>query len=617
MHGMLFTNIQLDDFQPTLARFIERLDIEGAEEREWIMMGVINITAILEYGRATSVLRKVGMVGAREGSGPQIAAAMRVMAKKAAAGVPGSNPFADERMDIDGETQRAAELADDGKQTTESSAIPASEGPVELSPAFKFAAQLTFTMLSHVLHKPTRKASQYASSTLNPYITVILTFLATVLKHKPALEVLERSIPWEELSEFFKTIPRKIMMDQGLMDAPGKPSTRMPGGDRERWPVLTSQCTPPLAEDWCIRGMEWVGRKVFERGYWKGGEERKVELEILDMMEQGEASDGMIESDDDDDHRRRKVSASSDLVRRWIRIARSAVLLSGEIDGLSWKDGTREWAIDGALAEKTMRWREEDRLERENEERRRMGRRWTDDMEVDDEEEVVSEEDSEDNEDDSEEIKLLKARRRHLKSLLHSSRQVQEDSRPSRSGRRVKDTQPLLNIVPGYSVLVLDTNILLSSLSIISSLIETLRWTVVVPLPVIMELDGIRSNASQLGEAAQAAMDYITSHIRSHSLSLKVQTSKGNYLATLNVRSERVDFDSNSPTADKSMDDLILKAAIWHDDHWVDRSGFLKGKPASESERQKAVKVVLLSLDRNRTSLSYLILCSLLIISSF
>jgi hypothetical protein len=30
LHGMLFTNIQLDDFQPTLARFIERLEIEGA-----------------------------------------------------------------------------------------------------------------------------------------------------------------------------------------------------------------------------------------------------------------------------------------------------------------------------------------------------------------------------------------------------------------------------------------------------------------------------------------------------------------------------------------------------------------------------------------------------------
>ena len=32
LHGMLFTNSQLDDSQPTLARFIERLEIEGAKE---------------------------------------------------------------------------------------------------------------------------------------------------------------------------------------------------------------------------------------------------------------------------------------------------------------------------------------------------------------------------------------------------------------------------------------------------------------------------------------------------------------------------------------------------------------------------------------------------------
>ncbi|KAG2028897.1 hypothetical protein BDR03DRAFT_1057708, partial [Suillus americanus] len=51
LHGMLFTNIQLDDFPPTLARFLERIEIEGAEEREWIMMAVVNIGAVFEYGR--------------------------------------------------------------------------------------------------------------------------------------------------------------------------------------------------------------------------------------------------------------------------------------------------------------------------------------------------------------------------------------------------------------------------------------------------------------------------------------------------------------------------------------------------------------------------------------
>ena len=58
--------------------------------------------------------------------------------------------------------------------------------------------------------------------------------------------------------------------------------------------------------------------------------------------------------------------------------------------------------------------------------------------------------------------------------------------------------------MPGYTVLVVDTNILLSSLAEFSALVESKRWTVVVPLPVIMELDSQSSNMTALGEAATA-----------------------------------------------------------------------------------------------------------------
>ena len=84
-------------------------------------------------------------------------------------------------------------------------------------------------------------------------------------------------------------------------------------------------------------------------------------------------------------------------------------------------------------------------------------------------------------------------------------------------------------------MLVVDTNILLSSLSEFSSLVESGRWSVVVPLPVIMELDSQSSNVSQLGDAATAALRYITSHIKSHAILLKVLTLRGNYLSNLNV----------------------------------------------------------------------------------
>lgn len=173
-------------------------------------------------------------------------------------------------------------------------------------------------------------------------------------------------------------------------------------------------------------------------------------------------------------------------------------------------------------------------------------------------------------------------------------------SRRPRTSRRAHDNYPELHIAQGYSVLVIDTNILLSFLPTVASLVESLVWTIVIPLPVVMELDGLVNNPSELGQAAQSAMKYITSHLRSHSISLKVQTSKGNYLPTLNVRTEEVDFAPGN--FERSMDDLILKAAIWQDEHWMDRSALLG---SSSQDTNGAVKVVLLSLDRNCMSFDF------------
>ncbi|KIM63531.1 hypothetical protein SCLCIDRAFT_117305, partial [Scleroderma citrinum Foug A] len=72
---------------------------------------------------------------------------------------------------------------------------------------FKFAMQLTFSMLLFVLCHPTHKASQFLKLSLNPYLIVVLTFLVTMTKHTETLSVLEHSMPWEDLAQFFSTIP--------------------------------------------------------------------------------------------------------------------------------------------------------------------------------------------------------------------------------------------------------------------------------------------------------------------------------------------------------------------------------------------------------------------------
>ncbi|KAJ4488214.1 hypothetical protein J3R30DRAFT_3654517 [Lentinula aciculospora] len=529
LHGMLFTNIQLDDFKPTFSRFMERLKLEGAEEREWMMMAIINIGSLLEYGKVDGVLKRAGVLGTIS-SAPTVS---RIAKKEAQRD--------DDKMDVD----------DDSKFRPDASPRLSEVDPSldEQSTAFKLAVELTFTMLKFVLLHPIRKPSPFARSELNPYLTVLLTFLSIMLKHQRTKEILERSLPWDELVGLFAMAPRNVMATIG---------------SGERWALLAT--APPLPEDWCLRGMEWVGRRIYPRGYWKGFEDCKAEIEILGEAERVDLTDGHIEDDNEN------CSETTDLEqtkKRWIRIVRCAVDIAAVVDGFKWIEGTREWKVEGALSDKVRLWKEESRIEREEEERRMMRSSWVDDsMDVD-----------EDNE-----------RRRYLRNLLQS------DAVPCRlphSSRKERSTHPVLPIVAGYTVLVIDTNILLSSLPMLASLVESIRWSVIIPLPVIMELDGLKSNSSpQLSGAARAALDYITSHIRSHSLSLKIQTSKGNYLSNLNVRTEEVDFAS-----DRTMDDLILKAAIWHDEHWSDRSVLLQAKAPDPSINP--VKVVLVSLDRN------------------
>jgi len=61
--GMLFTNIQLDDFSATLMRLLERLDIEEPKGQEWTMMAAVNIGVLLEHGQPQGVLRCTGALG--------------------------------------------------------------------------------------------------------------------------------------------------------------------------------------------------------------------------------------------------------------------------------------------------------------------------------------------------------------------------------------------------------------------------------------------------------------------------------------------------------------------------------------------------------------------------
>lgn len=368
---MLFTNIQLDDFSATLARLLERLRIDEPEGREWAMMAVVNIGAHLDYGRPRGFLRRSGALG-QDRNPAAIAAASKVkLARKAQA---------DERMDVDGDDRRRSNDVDapNSQGIQISPALSDAAPSLEASPSFKMTQDLTFGMLAHAL-RSTRDVP-------NPYVTILLMFLQTILRHPEGLSALERAIPWADLAVF-------------LSRAPHVPSNHLQSDKLDKNSVLL--------EDWAMRGMAWVGR-VFERGCWEGNDGRLMEMEMLDARDTGSV-DGTWEDGDDNE----KGSRATRATLAWRRTLWGSTRIAKFVPGFGW-DGKKTWWVDGVLAEKVRVWEEEERQAREEEERRKLGRRWVDvdgDEMMDVEDDLVdnlSESGSDDDDNDPEEIKELK-----------------------------------------------------------------------------------------------------------------------------------------------------------------------------------------------------------------
>ena len=108
-------------------------------------------------------------------------------------------------------------------------------------------------MLAHALW-PTRDSP-------NSYVTFLLTFLQTVLRHPEGLAMFECTIPWVDFATFLGRGPR-VSSDYTQSEK-----------------LSTSSILP---EDWAMRGMVWPGR-LLEHGFWDGSEGQLMELEMLDV----------------------------------------------------------------------------------------------------------------------------------------------------------------------------------------------------------------------------------------------------------------------------------------------------------------------------------------------
>lgn len=139
---------------------------------------------------------------------------------------------------------------------------------------------------------------------------------------------------------------------------------------------------------------------------------------------------------------------------------------------------------------------------------------------------------------ETEEIHTLKARRRELKALLKAQRPdtatTTKKALPTEPKRPDKNVRK--EIRPGYTILVFDTNLLVSHLELFNRVVEKKEWQIVIPLIVINELDGLKVNPAPLGPAASDAVKTIEAALLARKL--RVVTQQGNGLTNLTLRSQ-------------------------------------------------------------------------------
>lgn len=430
---MLFTKISLDDFDECLDRFLERLkedacliDRSGGDfaslqdtsiapfgDAEWSMIAIINIAALLQFGAEDGVIKKTTD---KELTTSAIRPSSSSNSNKARA--PQAimlNPSSLKRSEVIGAT-----ATDEDGASLDTPISPQTGGQVvQLAPleeeddplVFCLAQRLTFGILDILLQHPYRVISN--SKVVNPYIILLLTFLSHVTQQSATLKHLEKAIPWSGLVALFNTIPTTIEI---RMDVQAK----LPGA--------------PLPEDWCLRGMDWTGRSLFARGFWKasGSSSKRDEMPPI-----GPPSAGSVESemdalkfnldfiDEDRDLSEDGELPSGELAaNRWRRVATTAAWFARTVAGIDYDSNAigrqTKFHIAGMLGAKLNRWKLEE-FEAAEAERELKAKA----MSKSDEEEQMDEEESEseeelDNPDDTEDVRELKVRSFSSENLLRT-----------------------------------------------------------------------------------------------------------------------------------------------------------------------------------------------------
>lgn len=462
-----------------------------------------------------------------------------------------------------------------------------------------------------------------------PYVTVLLTFVTRLATVPGGSFPIESGLPWDALLRLFSDIPAPVSATlqslRAKKQAPGR----------------------PLPEDWCIRGSAWLGSgkgALFSTSFFSqplashadGRSLPASEGEMLDEHFEGSSmpahaggpstaagdhqTEAQAQSEPDSD-----VPAELNILQRarWERIAWCAARLAKKVRGVHFDPQTRAVSMSNAM-------------------RVRVGLP-TSALETDEahSEQSASESNSaaeSDNDQASAEALSSALQKCGIGTGTAATVTMKEDfpslqqARPmpankASTGAHTRwENDTAVHAVPGYTSIVLEAQILLTGFALVSSMVGSKRWIVVIPLAVITELDRI-SRLSPSADAqsaispamAQSVLPQLEQLVKTHHSVLKVQTSRGNYLRDLSMRSEDLEYSGGSGSASTSataqhaysriprgVDDVVVAAAKWQVENWLDRRQLLPPGTLSPEERArklegklKEAKVLLVSDSKN------------------
>ncbi|TPX59275.1 hypothetical protein PhCBS80983_g02611 [Powellomyces hirtus] len=176
--------------------------------------------------------------------------------------------------------------------------------------------------------------------------------------------------------------------------------------------------------------------------------------------------------------------------------------------------------------------------------------------------EYQDDEDLDVGEEDDEAMRTLKA----LRNQLHGTYDSRTRMLASQGGDIRARSAPL-NLVPGKTTVVFDTNLFLHSMKHVITIIESGLWVVSIPLVVLTELDGLKVGDNSTSIAAQQAVSYIEAEFGDRTQKrkkpwLKLQTSQGNFLHDLTIRTESWTTHVAQNQRRRNNDDVILQCCL-------------------------------------------------------